>query len=43
MITIRKSWILPRLQAALRVTPVVVLTGARQTGKSMLYHEGGAR
>ncbi len=36
MNTIRKRWILPRMQAALRVMPVVVLTGARQTGKSTL-------
>ncbi len=35
----------PHLAAALRSSPVVVLTGARQTGKSTLAHQGtiGAR
>jgi len=35
----------PRLQRSARTRPVVVLTGARQTGKTsigeMLRHEGG--
>ncbi|MFO1524336.1 MAG: ATP-binding protein [Kiritimatiellia bacterium] len=39
---IRKRWILPRLRSALRVMPVVVLTGARQTGKSTLAGQCGA-
>lgn len=33
---IRTRWFLQRLQAALRVLPVSVLTGARQTGKTTL-------
>ena len=33
---IRKRWLLGPLQAALRALPVVVLTGARQTGKTTL-------
>jgi predicted AAA+ superfamily ATPase len=33
---IKPRWFLPNLQAALRVLPVSVLTGARQTGKTTL-------
>jgi predicted AAA+ superfamily ATPase len=33
---IRPRWFLQNLQSALRVLPVVVLTGARQTGKTTL-------
>lgn len=36
MDTIRKRWLAGRLQAALRALPVVVLMGARQTGKTTL-------
>lgn len=34
--TIRNRWLTSRLQAALQALPVVVLTGARQTGKTTL-------
>jgi predicted AAA+ superfamily ATPase len=33
---IKPRWLAPRLEAALRVLPVVVVTGARQTGKTTL-------
>ncbi|MBL8259812.1 MAG: ATP-binding protein, partial [Candidatus Competibacteraceae bacterium] len=36
MNNIRKRWLAERLRAALRALPVVVLTGARQTGKTTL-------
>jgi hypothetical protein len=32
----KRRWLTERLQAALRALPVVVLTGARQTGKTTL-------
>lgn len=36
METIRNRWLTRRVQAALKALPVVVLTGARQTGKTTL-------
>ena len=33
---LKRRWLTERLQAALRALPVVVLTGARQTGKTTL-------
>jgi len=36
METIRNRWLIHQLQAALKALPVVVLTGARQTGKTTL-------
>jgi len=36
MDSIKPRWFLRNLQAALRVLPVSVLTGARQTGKTTL-------
>ena len=36
MDTLRTRWLTGRLKAALEALPVVVLTGARQTGKTTL-------
>lgn len=36
METLRNRWLTRQLQAALKALPVVVLTGARQTGKTTL-------
>ena len=36
MNTSRKRWLAAQLEAALKVLPVAVVTGARQTGKTTL-------